>query len=102
MNSPRLNYSRFNDDFDVLYRENDELGLPQLTIEHVFELVQEGLVLDITEMEASGGGKYPLYQVLFGQPVVINQDINGKIPDFHENFEVHIQKLRKNMVIFYA
>ena len=101
-NGVQMNYKRFNDDFDVLYRVTDKNGHPQMKIEDVFKRVKQGLVLDITEMEASGGGKYPVYLVVKGTPALLTEDICTQIPDFHENFEDHIASLRKNMVVFYA
>ena len=97
-----MNYKRFNDDFEISYRVNDKNGHPQAKIEDVFKWVKNGLVLDISEMEGSGGGKYPVYLVVKGTTALLAEDICNQIPDFHENFEDHIAVLRKNMVIFYA
>ena len=97
-----MNYKRFNDSFEIAYRVNESNGHPQAKIEEIFKLVKNGLVLDITEMEASGGGKYPVYLVVKSRNALLSEDICDQIPDFHENFEDHIAALRKNMVIFYA
>ena len=97
-----MNYKRFNDDFEITWRVKDGNRHPQQTIEQVFKRVKNAIVLDITEMEATGGGRYPVYLVVKGTPTLLTEDICKQIPDFHENFEDHIALLRKNMVIFYA
>ena len=32
-----MNYKRFNDDFEVTYRVNDDLGRPKVTLDQVFK-----------------------------------------------------------------
>jgi hypothetical protein len=57
----------------------EQMAVPQIDpdIQRMANEIQAGTIIDLSEMEGAGGGRYPVYKVVGGQAMLSIEDLGG-------------------------